>query len=1642
MGDSETPFAPHTYGLDADDKEWKDDFPQIFREADQIDRDLERGRSTDIQAEEYLQRFRSQDGTALGSLKARYFQFRKRKVYYLLWNDVEAAIPDVDHLVVQPSSCLFLVDKTCKLYTPLRLTVTSSEAYTVVRKSADSPVLMDPSQDLIYSTGRVHPSEFSPTDDALDVLLSSLAIDNNILSLLAMIRQARLTYDNLFEITNDSNLDRYTTVMICTNMEHRHNRLQEYIAGLLAAVGNVETIQIEMVQVQGHLARRHRIATATEVFSRYRVDNRVLNDLDYPFPKQFLLLPFDVNSWDPTNPRTHIFRLHFLCDWVYPDVEAATETGHLLEHPGYAIHQWDEFLEQFGFVSLAILQSLKFTIEGIISEMEEEEQEQESEQESEQEEEEEEEEDWGVEKEKDRRDGRLRNLELLAEGSQFSATELGDLLDLAIESLQQTVIPQMKVETMPNIMPNICAYFANNGTANILNGLHPCPWYNGTHWECSHHFLNRYTQTTSETLSARTKILNGSYNMQQGTAEIKVRSMVEALEFFNIVNGSRSIISLAISILWDATKIEQQEILSGVADTSVNYLRLDCGGIRDHLIYTTEQGGICVRNIVTSSRLHSITFANAVDNINGSNSIEHITFILNMRIDSTGLPTMSSAEWGRFRQYIATFHKVVGYDRGDSKNDSDNEESSDEDSEYCNLDKDAIATLQELAAAHRYINSLTYLTRTHLAARFDMHDGVFHGLIEARFPVDFDEQFLYAGSLRRFVLEIDAYDPNYISTLDKIIQSNPNLLEVMVQTKEKELLSQIVFCYRCVQPNRTLPIQFTFFDECAGNQERTVAKLVLTSKSKDADQISGDYHDVSLGTVNITVLEWALDSFSEAITDDEAAILDLITAQVPSTLTNFVLDIGRLTKVGIESIQRLLSRSEICYLKIKCNSFNKDLRKHLLLALAHIQRFSLISLVLLGEEVDTWLQLLDEATTWMAATDIKDGSSTSQFMQLLQFQVINTAPYYQSLVEGSVQTVLYIAQSCSLIEFNLINVKLQASEQWHMVMKELDLAHLSSLNLGAFHGAVQARNSAQSKEQLRHRFVLEIDSTDPDYLLTLDKVLHCNPDLLEIRAQTKNKLVLLQIVMCCQHVPGRVFPLQVTLYDKCVKEQERVVASLVLSPKAQDGDHGLNGDLHCHGYLLSSVDIEVLEWTVDYISETLTDNKAAVLNAITAQFPETLISFTLDISHLTKAGIDNTLQVLSRSRIWFLRINCSEFAEDQKINISRILDHLQGSSVRSLSLCGEAVHSWLQLLQEVNPDLLEISVLTKEKRLLSEIVFCCRYVPDRTHPLQVTFYDQYVGCRERVMAVLILTPTSQDVESDSEDALDHGDVPHPAVGIKTLEWAMDHVSTALTDDEAAVLDTITAQSPPTLTSFNLDIKYLTKVGIARIGRVLSRSQTQFLLIKCHTFDQSLAPTLATALACLQRSLPTSLTFHGEAIDAWLQLLVLAVGTPACMKLGLDYFEIVASGTAQQTLSPTSIWVVMVIVQSCSLIELSLENVRLATRAQWDQVVTTLDFSQLRCLSLARSNIQNVADLLTEFSPANTATMESAELSTMEVSGASAPTPVNLRSNKASMLRDLVLTGTTWDVAATRELRKKFKQDVTKKLPLLKVAFSK
>jgi len=65
----------------------------------------------DIVAEKLkdLQQFQSQDGAPLQGQRGCYD--RAIKSHYILWDDIEAAFPDTNHLLVPASNCFFLIDK-------------------------------------------------------------------------------------------------------------------------------------------------------------------------------------------------------------------------------------------------------------------------------------------------------------------------------------------------------------------------------------------------------------------------------------------------------------------------------------------------------------------------------------------------------------------------------------------------------------------------------------------------------------------------------------------------------------------------------------------------------------------------------------------------------------------------------------------------------------------------------------------------------------------------------------------------------------------------------------------------------------------------------------------------------------------------------------------------------------------------------------------------------------------------------------------------------------------------------------------------------------------------------------------------------------------------------------------------------------------------------------------------------------------------------------------------------------------------------------------------------------------------------------------------------------------------------------------
>lgn len=902
-------------------------------------------------------------------------------------------------------SFVFTISKTFSFltssHTPLRLVVDPVEIYTVICTDLANGSSLDPNRDLMHSNRSAPSPVLLPEDKSVKATLHSLCGNNDLYSLLVKIRCASKTYEDLATETERLGVDdRYTFMTYYVNMESRYNRTMEDIVRILDVEVLVETICLEMTNTRERLTTLRKKAIAAELDSRFlrHDEDSEVTALDYSMPFASFLLPADIENWEPKNPSSHTFRLHFICHYNPPESENSEDSSgesqeHLLQHPGYAIRDCDSFLRHYGYVALYLLQGCKCDV-------------------------------WkhdNIEGTSESGDGDNSTLSKIAEGSQYSAVELGVLVDMAIESLQRLVTPQMKVDFNPDFTRRLPSYLIDDcGTKDIP--LYPTMYKRGLDWICKRHFYEKYTESGLTSLCDHVRSLEGHHDIQKGTWAIKVHAIDEVREFFKVVGVTKVIIDLTLSLLWEATEAELQETVAGADAVHVVHLRLDGKGFKDHPMYTTEQGSVFIRNIITAKErnLGSVTFSNITDFHKGPASVEYITFITERRIVTTGLPLMSSMEWDGFKKFFFNFHKAIGERQTNSGDETGDDIISGDEPNDNNLGTvhcKNMNYLRRLVAEHRYILSLTYLTENHQAAKFDMPNGAFQGLVEARFPMKFSELFLYTGSLQHFVLEVDSTNTNYLLILGKVLEYNPDILEVMIGTRESMLLSQIVFCCRCIS-GRAKPLHVSFYDECVGTQERVVAKLILSSTMQDTT------HEFSYPPVDIKAIEWTMDYGSEVLTDNEAAALDTITAQFPDTLIYFNLDICDLTKAGIESIRRVLSRSSIQFLMINCGLFEVDLRPILVGALSHLQRSSLLSLILRGKAVVTWLELLAEATTHSASEGPTKGSLALSEYQLVQFEVINTAPELHLLSTRAMETIFHIYCTCSLVEFSLVNVDL------------------------------------------------------------------------------------------------------------------------------------------------------------------------------------------------------------------------------------------------------------------------------------------------------------------------------------------------------------------------------------------------------------------------------------------------------------------------------------------------------------------------------------------------------------------------------------------------------------------------------------------
>ncbi|KAF9314029.1 hypothetical protein BG006_004033, partial [Podila minutissima] len=171
--------------------------------------------------------------------------------------------------------------------------------------------------------------------------------------------------------------------------------------------------------------------------------------------------------------------------------------------------------------------------------------------------------------------------------------------------------------------------------------------------------------------------------------------------------------------------------------------------------------------------------------------------------------------------------------------------------------------------------------------------------------------------------------------------------------------------------------------------------------------------------------------------DYSASFLDMATKQHPFALTMFTLDVSRLSRVGLSSIEKVFSRSNLEWLHVVCTPVD-SLSQSITKVLGSVQWNTLKSLSLSGDEVNEWCQI------WL--------SSVSPW--LLSLQIQGSSSYAQDLSHLNVLFLQQLIFSSPLVELCFWNFQLQDKHDWSLLIDSMDLSFLRTLDLGK-HSATQ-----------------------------------------------------------------------------------------------------------------------------------------------------------------------------------------------------------------------------------------------------------------------------------------------------------------------------------------------------------------------------------------------------------------------------------------------------------------------------------------------------------------------------------------------------------------------------------------------------------
>ncbi|KAG0338605.1 hypothetical protein BG000_003700 [Podila horticola] len=224
-----------------------------------------------------------------------------------------------------------------------------------------------------------------------------------------------------------------------------------------------------------------------------------------------------------------------------------------------------------------------------------------------------------------------------------------------------------------------------------------------------------------------------------------------------------------------------------------------------------------------------------------------------------------------------------------------------------------------------------------------------------------------AGTLSQITVETDHDE---FSDLRSVLDMLPHLSTVKLETHESNLFRFTVACLHLSrdqgQQLQVILVEITprfSRTKFATTVGRLLAEIDIHSRRKAQEDasypVSHNYRSVQACGCSghdppspAIVRTWIADRLSGVLRGCEVLFLDAATEQHPKVLSSLSLDTYLLSQHGLSVLERVLARSQLCFLKIACNSFNSSEKSWIVKMITATQWTIVRSLVLYGNHLD------------------------------------------------------------------------------------------------------------------------------------------------------------------------------------------------------------------------------------------------------------------------------------------------------------------------------------------------------------------------------------------------------------------------------------------------------------------------------------------------------------------------------------------------------------------------------------------------------------------------------------------------------------------------------------------------------------------